>query len=169
MDADNGRSSKTFSILSASIGRYRRLLLCVSLTLSLGGCAIGLYEYPAKAVKVDPETSFPAFKTSEVYFFLSKEAFPGDLQSIPVATLLTPWEAEWTYEQIIQEFQKKAAEVGANAIVFEDVQSSNQQFGYRIFRGRATAYRLFKASPSEDVDLSSSEYGTQTPDLQKVK
>lgn len=155
--------------MNNTLKRFRSFLLYAPLALSLGGCAIGLYEYPAKAVKVDPETTFPAFKISEVYFFLSKEAFPGDLQSIPVATLLTPWEAEWTYEQIIQEFQKKAAEIGANAVVFDDVQSSNEQFGYRIFRGHATAYRLFKESPSEDVDLSSSQYGTQTPDLQKVK
>jgi len=146
-----------------------RLLFCTGLALGLGGCAIGFYAYPAMAQRVDDQTAYPALKPAEVYFFLSKEAFPQGLRSIPVATLLTPWQAEWSYGDLVREFQKKAAEVGANAIIFDGVGTSKKDMGLLIYHGHAIAYRLFKQSPSEDMDLSSTQYGTQNPDLSLVK
>jgi hypothetical protein len=145
-----------------------RFLSCWTLVWSLGGCAIGLYQYPAIAQKIDYQTSYPPYQAQEVYFFLSKDAFPADTRSIPVATLLTPANVQWTYRDLVREFQKKAAEIGADAVVFDQVGSSNLSYGFRIYSGTATAYRLFKKDPSEDVDLSNAPYGTQDPDLNRV-
>jgi hypothetical protein len=41
-------------------------------------------------------------------------------------------------------------------------------YGFLYYTSHATAYRLFKQSPTEDVDLRTSQYGTQTPDLRAV-
>jgi hypothetical protein len=144
-------------------------LLCAAMALGLDGCAVGLYQYPAVAQLADPQYSFPALQPNEVYFFLSKDAFPKDLQSAPVGSLMSPSNSEWTRKDLIREFQKKAAEIGATAIIFDRVQPSNEGFGFKIYQAGATAYRLFKQSPTEDVDLSSTQYGTQDPDLSLVK
>jgi hypothetical protein len=145
-----------------------RFIFCAGLALDLGGC-VSLYDYPAVAKRFDSQSSFPALQTSEVYFFLSKEAFPTDLQFVPVGTLFTPENSQWTDPKLVGEFQKKAAEIGANAVVFESIQTNKLLFGFLYYTGYATAYRLYKDNPTEDVDLSSTQYGTQNPDLQKVK
>jgi hypothetical protein len=144
-------------------------LFCVGLALGLCGCSAFLYDYPAVAKNFDSQTPFPPLKPEEVYFFLSKDAFPQDLQSVPVCTLFTAQNSQWTRKQLIQEFQKKAAEVGANAVVFNHIDTGKLDFGFLYYTGYASAYRLFKQSPSEDVDLSATDYGTQDPDLSKVK
>ncbi len=140
------------------------------LALSIGGCGFTLlYEYPAVVKKFDPQASLPALQPNEIYFFLSKDAFPPDLQSVAVGTLLTPPNSQWSYEKLIQGFQKKAAEIGANAVVFDKVERDKLEFGFYYYKALATAYRLYKQSPPEDVDLSATQYGTQNPDLQLVK
>ncbi len=144
------------------------LAFCFSAALGLGGC-VGLYDPPAVAKRPDDQVSYPALRPNEVYFFISKDAFPPDLQSVPLGTLWTPQDSQWTAPKLDREFQKKAAEIGANAVVFESVQTGKLLFGFLYYTGYATAYRLFKDNPMEDVDLSSSQYGTQNPDLQKVK
>ena len=144
-------------------------LFCVVLALGWGGCAVGLYQYPAVAQMADPQSSYLALQPGEVYFFISQEAFPKDLQSVLVGTLMSPSDSQWTRKDLIREFQKKAAEIGANAIIFNRVQPTNEGFGFRIYQAGATAYRLFKQNPSEDADLSSTQYGTQDPDLSLVK
>ncbi len=149
--------------------RIISFIFCASLALGLGGCAVGLYDSPAVAKGVDAQVSFPALKSEEVYFFLSKEAFPADLQSTPVGTLYTPENSQWTDKKLVGEFQKKAAEIGANAVVFESIQTGKLLYGFLYYTGYATAYRLYKENPLEDADLSSTQYGTQNPDLQKVK
>ncbi len=145
------------------------VLFCAGLALGWGGCAVGLYQYPAVAQMADPQASYPALQPSEVYFFISKDAFPKELQSGFVGTLMSPSNTQWTRKDLIREFQKKAAEIGANAIIFDRVQPSNEGFGFQIYQAGASAYRLFKQSPSEDVDLSSAKYGTQDPDLSLIK
>ncbi|HEY5039919.1 MAG TPA: hypothetical protein VIJ93_12675 [bacterium] len=149
--------------------KFLGFLFCSGLALGLGGCAVGLYHSPAVAEKVDPKTSYPPLDPNEVYFFLSKDAFPQGLLSVPVGSIRAPSNTEWARKDLIREFQKKAAEIGANAIVFDSVQPGDEAFGYRIYKGIATCYRLFKKDPSEDVDLSSTRYGTQDPDLRLVK
>ena len=143
--------------------------LAFGLLLALNSCAVSLYNYPATARMFDSQSSFPALRPQEVYFFLSKDAFPPDLQSVPVGTLLTPWNNQWSYQDLVREFLKKAAEIGANAVVFDRVQRSKMDYGFLSYSGQATAYRLYKQDPSEEVDLSSSQYGTQTPDPSRVK
>lgn len=145
-------------------------LLFTGLALCLGGCvSLSLYQNPAIANKFDPQTAYAPFQPQEVYFFLSKDAFPQELRSIPVAALLTPWSSEWTYKELIREFQRKAAEVGANAVVFDHVETSNLSYGFLKYSGQATAYRLFRQDPSENVDLSTAPYGTQNPDLSRFQ
>jgi hypothetical protein len=145
------------------------LLFCAVLALGLGGCSAFLYDYPAVARDFDSPTPFPPLKPGEVYFFLSKDAFPQDLQSVPVCTLFSAQNSQWTRKKLIEEFQEKAAEVGANAVVFNHIDTGKLDYGFLYYTGYATAYRLFKQSPSEDVDLSATDYGTQDPDLGKVK
>ena len=152
-------------------GRTRKFpvyLFFAGLALGLGGC-VALYDYPAVAKRFDSQVSFTALRPDEVYFFLSKDAFPADIQSTPVGTLFTPQNSQWTDQKLVGEFQKKAAEMGANAVIFESVQTNKLFFGFLYYTGTATAYRLFKQSPSEDADLSATQYGTQNPDLQRVK
>ncbi len=158
--------------MSFKAGLFQKLLsliLGAGFALGLCGCALTFYHYPATAQTFDPEASFAALKPDEVYFFISKEAFPPGLQSVPVGYLFSPLNTNWSYQDIIQEFQKKAAEIGANAVVFEKLNVEGGGIGYGVYKGRATAYRLFKQNPSEDVDLSSTQYGTQNPDLTFVK
>lgn len=119
--------------------------------------------------KFDSQSSLPALQPNEVYFFLAKENFPADLQSLPVGTLTTPPNSQWTYNKLVSEFQKKAAEMGANAVVFEKVEKDKLEYGFLYYKGFATVYRLYKQEPVEDVDLSSSPNGTQMPNLQMVK
>jgi hypothetical protein len=145
------------------------LLFCAVLALGLGGCSAFLYDYPAVARDFDSPTPFPPLKPGEVYFFLSKDAFPQDLQSVPVCTLFSAQNSQWTRKKLIEEFQEKAAEVGANAVVFNHIDTGKLDYGFLYYTGYATVYRLFKQSPSEDVDLSATDYGTQDPDLGKVK
>jgi len=111
---------------------------------------------------------FPALKPSEVYFFISKDAFPPDLLWVPVGSLDTPENGEWSYVKLVAGFQKRAAEIGGNAVVFENVRTWLMTLGFLYYTSHADVYRLFKKSPLEDVDLSSSQYGTQTPNLQLV-
>ncbi len=141
----------------------------VGLMIGSAGCAVTLYDWPAVAQKLDGEGSYPALNTSEVYFFLSKEAFPPDLHWVEVCTLLPPQRCEWSDRKLISEFQVKAAENGANAVIFDSVNTIKTEFGFFVYTGRATCYRLYKQDPSEDVDLSSSQYGTQAPNLTEVK
>jgi hypothetical protein len=147
---------------------FQVFLFFAGLALGLGGC-VTLYDYPAVAKRFDSQVSFAALQPNEVYFFLSKDAFPADIQSTPVGTLFTPQDSQWTDQKLVGEFQKKAAEMGANAVVFESVQTNKLLFGFLYYTGTATAYRLFRQSPSEAADLSATQYGTQNPDLQKVK
>ncbi len=145
------------------------ILFTIWLVLSLSGCSLFLQKHSALARISDPEVSFTPLSTQEVYYFISKEAFPPELQYLPVAELLTPYPSQWTYRDLVQEFQKKAAEVGANAVVFDRVNKTKLDFGYWAYEGHATAYRLYRQTPKEDVDLSASQFGTQDPDLSKVK
>jgi hypothetical protein len=138
------------------------------LPLSLGGCVFSLYQYPAIARIYDPQASYPPLKTGEIYFFLSKDAFPPGLRSVEVGTLLTPEGAQWSGKKLVLEFQGKAAEIGANAVVFDSAGINKMDYGFLYYTGHAVAYRLFRQSASEDVDLSTSQYGTQNPDLRKV-
>lgn len=153
-------------------GRFKKtqvFLFCAGLALGLCGCAIGLYDHPAVAKDFDSQTPYPPLKPEEVYFFLSQDAFPAGFQSVPVCTLFSPQDSEWSRNKLILEFQKKAAEVGANAVIFSKVDVGKLEMGLLCYSGYATAYRLFKQSPSEDVDISAAPYGTQDPDLLKVK
>jgi hypothetical protein len=143
------------------------LLLTLSM-LGGGGCVVSLYQYPAVVQKLDGQGDYPALKAQEVYFFRSKEAFPPDLQAVPVCTLMTPQDSQWSAEKLCSQFQEKAAENGANAVVFESVGINKMDYGFLYYTSHATAYRLYKQSPTEDVDLSASQYGTQTPDLRAV-
>jgi hypothetical protein len=149
--------------------KYLVFLFSAGLALGLCGCAIGLYDPPAVVRNDDSQASLPPLKTSEVYFFLSTAAFPPGLQSVPLGTLYTPEDSQWSREKLIQKFQERAAEIGANAVVFTKVGTGKMAMGFLFYTGYATAYRLFKQNPSEDLDLSSSEYGTQNPDLRKVE
>ncbi len=143
-------------------------LFCAALVLGSGGC-VSLYDSPAVAKKWDDQFSYPALRSNEVYFFLSKDAFPADLQSTPVGTLFTPQYSQWTAQKLVGKFQMKAAEIGANAVVFESLQKNKLLFGFLYYTGYATAYRIYKDNPAEGADLSNTQYGTQNPDLQKVK
>jgi hypothetical protein len=147
---------------------FTACLLCAGLALGLGGC-MTLGNGPAVVKMIDYQDTFTALRPSEVYFFLSKDAFPPGLQSVAVGTLWTPTTSQWTYGQLVSGFQAGAAGIGANAVVFEGVGTHPLLFGGLYYTGYATAYRLYKQSPSEDVDLSASQYGTQNPDLHKVK
>ncbi len=147
---------------------FAAYLLCAGLALGLGGCAT-LANGPAVVKMIDYQDAFTALRPNEVYFFLSKDAFPPGLQAAAVGTLWTPENSQWTYDQLVSGFQAGAAGIGANAVVFEGVRTHPLLFGSLYYTGYATAYRLYKQSPSEDVDLSASQYGTQNPDLHKVK
>jgi hypothetical protein len=155
--------------MASRSGNLFGLIFCVGLTLGLAGCAVTLYDWPAVAQKLNGEANYPPLKASEVYFFLSKEAFPPDLQWAQVCTLLPPQRCEWSDKKLISEFQAKAAEYGANAVIFDEVNTVKTEFGFFVYTGRATCYRLYKQDPSEDVDLSGSQYGTQDPNLKEVK
>jgi hypothetical protein len=139
------------------------------LALALGGCSLLHQKTGAVARPIETDTIFPPLKPQQVYFFLSPDAFPLDLHSVPVAEILTPWNSQWTYQDLLLQFQAKAAEVGANAIVFDHVGKSKLDMGYLAYDGHATAYRLYRDTSSQTVDLSSYQYGTQNPDLSKVK
>jgi hypothetical protein len=158
---------KTFA--TSRFKKFLSFLFCAGLALGLGGCAVSLYQYPAVVNRFDRKISYPALQPTEVYFFLSKDAFPQGLQSVPVGSLRAPSNTEWSRKDLLREFQAKAAEIGANALVFDYVQPGDEAYGFRIYKGSATAYRLFKNDPSEDVDLSSTRHGTQDPDLSLVK
>jgi hypothetical protein len=82
---------------------------------------------------------------------------------------LPPQRCEWSDQKLISEFQEKAAENGANAVIFDSVNTIKTEFGFFVYTGHATCYRLYKQDPTEEVDLSSSQYGTQTPNLKEVK
>ncbi len=157
-DSRRGRSKK-----------YRVFLFGVGLALGLGGCGIGLYDDPAVVRNDYSQAPLPPLKTNDVYFFLSTAAFPPDLVSVPLGTLYTPEDSQWSRAKLIQKFQERAAQIGANAVVFNKIGTGKMAMGFLFYTGYATAYRLFKQSPSEDVDLSASEYGTQNPDLRKVE
>jgi len=150
-------------------GKMLKFMVPAALALGLAGCGITLHQYPASADRYDSQAAYPALQPQEVYFFLSKDAFPPDLRFVPVARLWAPWNAEWSYQDLLREFQKKAAEIGANAVVFERVSTSKLDYGYLCYSGQAIAYRLYAQNPPEAADLSSAQYGTQTPDLSLVK
>lgn len=142
-------------------------LILVLSALGLSGC-VTLYQYPAVVQKQDGQGDYAALKTAEVYFFRSKEAFPPDFQSVPVCTLMTPQGSQWSAQKLCSEFMVKAAENGANSVVFDSVGINDLSFGFVYYTGHATAYRLYKQSPTEDVDLSAAPNGTQTPDLRSI-
>ena len=135
--------------------------------MGLGGC-LTLYDYPAVVKRLDSQ-AYPVLTPGQVYFFISKEAFPPDLQAVPLATLYTPQGSQWSDSKLIAEFQAGAAAIGANAVIFESIQKNPLDVGFLYYTGYATAYRLYKNDPQENIDLSSSQYGTQTPDLTLVK
>ncbi len=143
-------------------------ILSAVLMLWLGGC-LTLRNDSAVIKNIDNQDTFPAIQTNQVYFFLSKDAFPPDLQQIPVGTLWTPENSQWTYAQVVERFQEKAAEIGANAVVFESLGKNELLYGNLYYSGYATAYRLFQQDTRVAADLSASQYGTQSPNLQKVK
>lgn len=138
------------------------------LLMGLCGCAAYLYDPPAAFKPMENQPAFPALRPDQVYFFLSKDAFPPDLQAIPMGTLFTPEGSQWSEKKLVEQFQIAAAGVGANAIIIEGVQTSNMSFGFLYYTGYATAYRLYKGDSSVNVDLSQTDYGTQDPDMAKV-
>jgi hypothetical protein len=149
--------------------KNRLLPTFLILALSFGGCSLLHQKTGAVSRLIERDTIFPPLEPAQVYFFLSPEAFPVGLHSVPVAEILTPWNSQWTYQDLIQQFQAKAAEVGANAVVFDHVGKSKLDMGYLAFDGHATAYRLYQVQSSQPADLSSTQFGTQNPDLSRVK
>ena len=127
-----------------------------------------LYDAPPLVKMFEIKAPYPSIHPAEVYFFLSKDAFPPDLQWAPLGTMETPENSQWSDEKLVGEFQKTAAEIGANAVVFDSVETRLMTLGFLYYTGHATAYRLFKQSSLELADLSSTQYGTQTPNLQLV-
>ncbi len=148
--------------------KIQPLTTLLLLALALSGCSLLHQKAGAVARLIERDTIFPPLETQQVYFFLSPEAFPPGIQSVQVAEILTPWNSQWTYQDLILQFQAKAAEVGANAVVFDHVGKSKLDMGYLAYDGRATAYRLYRVRSSQEADLSSSQYGTQNPDLSRV-
>jgi hypothetical protein len=139
------------------------LIPCVFLILGLNGCTVTLIQYPVNAQLYDSKTTYPPFDPAVVFFFPSKNDLPSNLQAIPVAEMVSPDNSTYTYENLLDEFRKKAGAVGANAVVIERVDTQDVALDHPLYRGRAIAYRLYKDNPSDNLDLSSFASATQNP------
>ena len=138
------------------IQSLRRLGWLTLLGLVGCGCAVTLYQYPAVVHKTDGSVDYHPLAVEEVYFFRSPEAFPPGLRWVEVCELLTPQDSQWPAQKLVSEFQARSAENGANAVVFDSVGIHKMDYGFLYYTGHATAYRLYRRNPAEDVDLSSS-------------
>jgi hypothetical protein len=139
------------------------LIPCAFLIFGLNGCTVTLIQYPVNAQLYDSKTTYPPFDPSIVVFFSAKKDLPSNLQTIAVGEMVSPDNSTYTYQDLLDEFRKKAGEIGANAVVIERVDTVDASLTHPLYRGRAIAYRLYKDNPSENLDLSSFSNATQNP------
>jgi len=139
-------------------------LLGTGLILGLNGCAEHLVHFSATANMLESQGPYPTIDTDKVTYFPSKEDLPVDLHKITVAELISPEHSNWSYEELLTEFQKKAGELGANVIVLERVDTENGEAGNTIYKGRGIAYRFYRDNPTEFLNLTSYYKATQVPD-----
>src|SRR5579872_2588528 len=90
-------------------------LLAAGLVLGLAGCMVTIVHFPALAQRYDNQTVYPPVEPERVFFFPSKKDLPSDFKAVPIADLKSPDNTNWDYESLLQEFRKKAGELGANA------------------------------------------------------
>ena len=133
-------------------------------SLGLAGCVVTIVHPAAEAGKLYSQDSYPPLEPSKVFFFPSKGDFPPDFKVVQVADLKSPPNSDWDYEFLVREFQKKAGDLGANAVVLERVDRENAGLSSLIYKGTATAYRLTGLGSSEASNLKSCFKATQNPD-----
>jgi hypothetical protein len=153
--------------ISSEINRFGKVfgfIFCVMSVFGLSGCAGTLVRYPADANMIDSHGPYPIVDADKVVYFPTKEDLPTDLHMIAIAELVSPANSNWTFGDLVMEFQKKAGELGANAIVLERVDTENNGSERPAYKGKAMAYRFYKETPSEFYDMKSSYKSTQMPD-----
>jgi hypothetical protein len=137
----------------------------LGLTVVLNGCI----HWPIDIKKNYSQVPYPPVNENEVVFIPSVVDFPLNSKAIRVADLASNSSNYESYQVLLKMFQKKAGELGANVVVLDRTDMQNNWVDNVLYFGTATAYRLYKKNPSENLDLRYYFKASQSPPEPKSK